>query len=409
MKASHWIARGAALARLGCSPDPVAETLMSLPADTHADVVRAEGASPFDAVRTVALDLRVRLHDSAASGGRSLPPRDHVVVATIAGFDGEIAYRGSFGADGRLQAVVALPATPEDMMLRLEAPGFRGRLVEIPAMADLATVGRTMVLEADGSAVALSDNDRDGVPEALDADPRDGSVSFVNASPSEGFYTVAFEDMYKATRAGDADYNDFLADYRVVASQAPAGVSSVTVEAIGRRQWSSWNHAFGTTMSFDGAAEVTVEHFEAASDVVPTTVEHFAIADGEGAETAVIELFHSTRKAVGRRTVATIRFADPIDPATLSAAPFDPYLYVWSTGYDVHLASNETLPEGTALYEWRRNDADDEFVDARGYPYALLVPSSWITPGEAQYIGRAYPDFDAWREEAIAQAVADAE
>ncbi len=80
---------------------------------------------------------------------------------------------------------------------------------------------------------------------------------------------------------------------------------------------------------------------------------------------------------------------------------------MWNTGYDVHLAGNASLPEAPHLYEWQRNRPEDAFTDAQGYPFALLVPQSWETPGETQYIGAPFPEFDRWREDLDGNALAD--
>ena len=87
---------------------------------------------------------------------------------------------------------------------------------------------------------------------------------------------------------------------------------------------------------------------------------------------------------------------------SLTAAPYDPYLHVWATGRDVHLPGRTTLARAPHLYRSQTNPADAAFQSESGWRWALLVPSTWVTPGETEYIGRDYPEFDAWRRRVAA-------
>jgi LruC domain-containing protein len=85
---------------------------------------------------------------------------------------------------------------------------------------------------------------------------------------------------------------------------------------------------------------------------------------------------------------------NPPDPWYVEMPPFDPYLYIHNTDYDVHLIDKPELdptnnpPE---TFDWG-------FRDPAGYPRALLVPTDWGHPRETLHIEEAYPDFQAWRE-----------
>ena len=152
-------------------------------------------------------------------------------------------------------------------------------------------------------------------------------------------------------------------------------------------------------LEFDGAATVVLEYYSSEALDGLHKVSKFTVPDVPGeTEKAVVELFHSTKDSIGRATVCTITFEEPyVDPATFTGAPYDPYLYIWNTGYDVHLIGRESLPN-VPLYDVQNNLPGDTFQDANGFPWALLVPMGWESPAETQYIGDAYPLFDSWRE-----------
>jgi LruC domain-containing protein len=92
-------------------------------------------------------------------------------------------------------------------------------------------------------------------------------------------------------------------------------------------------------------------------------------------------------QVLGPRLEATIRFDTPIDPATLGAAPFDPYILVQETGYEIHTADHNALPGS-------KNDQEGltSSLDPRGYPYAMLVPANWPVAWERTDVGLAYPN-----------------
>ena len=70
--------------------------------------------------------------------------------------------------------------------------------------------------------------------------------------------------------------------------------------------------------------------------------------------------------------------------ADLPAAPFDPYLYIINTDYDVHLIGQSPLPSS-------RIASDEDYRDGEGFPRAMLVPGIFSPPMELTNITEAYP------------------
>jgi LruC domain-containing protein len=280
------------------------------------------------------------------------------------------------------------------VVLSLEAPGFEPRQVTIDGMVLYSEVNRVMSLLSKGVSAkgeVLLDSDHDGVPDVYDADPTDPMVTFVNKIPPEGYLSVAFEDLYLQASAGDADYNDFLAKYRVAEYSATSEtLSSMVIEAVAVAKLAGYNHDFGMVIDFDGVADLHIEYFDAGGSLLK-------VRNLEGLQDkAVIPLFESTRDSIRRSTKAVLTFQEPVRRDSISLPPYDPYLYVWNTKYDIHLIGRESLPKG--IYPVQNNPPGATFQDLKGFPWTLLVPIEWKHPAETQYIGKAYPLFDRWRE-----------
>ena len=101
-------------------------------------------------------------------------------------------------------------------------------------------------------------------------------------------------------------------------------------------------------------------------------------------------LFSSTKDNIGYKTEFTLSFAPHLEQDQVSRSPYDPYLYVYNTGFDIHLIGQEPLTGS--------NNSVDTFQDAEGFPWALLVPSDWQHPPETVRIETVYPLFTQWRE-----------
>jgi hypothetical protein len=80
----------------------------------------------------------------------------------------------------------------------------------------------------------------------------------------------------------------------------------------------------------------------------------------------------------------------------LPAAPYNPYVFVYNTGYDIHLIGREANTIS--------KNSDDPFVDADGFPWALLVPRDWAHPDEGKRIENFYEGFTIWRTTGGAEA-----
>jgi LruC domain-containing protein len=403
---------GAALLLAGCSlpfsevgdSSAVERIGAQLPDDEVRDVVRTlSGPFTFETIYPVDVELIVELYETDEQGviqGEPLPPESADVYVTLEDSDGNTVYSGLVADDGTLNGTVQLPSAPEDMTLTLSAPGFEPRTVVIDDMVEFETIARTMALSrvvaADGTYDARSvgdttDSDGDGVVDEYDAYPDDPERAFKMAVPGEGEpVTIAYEDLFGRENAGDADYNDFIATYTIEEGLASDGaVKTITVNAEARTKLAGYNHRFGIRFdAFSGEAEL---HFRSDSG-------DWVLADDAITAPAEIDVFLSTKHEVGtsKEFMLTFDTAQDRDGALagerLPDAPYNPYLFVYNTGHDIHLIGREP--------NIGSRNPDDEFVDGKNFPWALLVPTDWTHPGEAVRIDNenVYPRFTLWRE-----------
>jgi len=62
---------------------------------------------------------------------------------------------------------------------------------------------------------------------------------------------------------------------------------------------------------------------------------------------------------------------------------------VRETSYEIHLKDFSPL----LVRSFNSEDGQTSFVDANGYPFAMVVPEDWLFPNEYVDLGDAYPSF----------------
>ncbi len=333
-----------------------------LPADKVLDVARSySGPFEYATLLPVALNLTVELYrqpnPSAALERQAADSQ--LIVVTLRNSKGEALYSGTVPSGGTLATVLPLPAAPQDVVLRLEAPGYQPREVTIDGMVLYSEINRVMGLLSEGLSAKgelLPDTDQDGVPDMYDVDPLDPEVAFKVRTPASGQFTVAFEDLYPVP--GDADYNDFVAKYfllenymsevvkeeikEVVEQLQPIEVMLLNLhgEATANAKIAGYSHKFGIVVDFPGikAARVTRKYYDCYGawrpDDPPVIVD----------DKAVIWLFENTsRSVVGKTATFDIFFPKGTTRNMVSIAPYDPVLCVRNTGKDIHMVGQDPL------------------------------------------------------------------
>lgn len=390
-----------------------------LPPDQLNDVARD---ADFDFETYVPVDLALLVSPvlpDRAIGSRSVMGPTFV---TITDDEGNLVYRGSVDADGTVTGTFGVPTSEGPLTLIVEGPQIEDRSMVIDDPASLVRIDRRIfvapLMDASGSrALAVSDggdgitdSDGDTVPDVYDAAPDDSSIAFATSFPADGSFTVAFEDNFP--KLGDGDYNDFVVSYsvQVFASASPQGerISFVTGQATARARAAGYDHEFGIMLRMPGfSGSITSFYEDPTGATAPVTVQEETVGDE-----VRVRLFPYTKQAFARpgtRVTADNGYPDRVDSigfranfvivpdagssalrADLAGAPFDPYLFIRNTGYDVHLIGREPLPGSN-------NPAGTEgFRDENDFPRALLVPADFAHPIETRSILNAYPRFGAW-------------
>jgi LruC domain-containing protein len=228
------------------------------------------------------------------------------------------------------------------------------------------------------------------------------AVTSWNHFPSGNtFYFVAYEDMYP--NLGDYDFNDAVVAYQV---QYGLNSDNQVVKIVGNAyllaKGAAYSHDWHLRIGLPGTVKTAVE----CTTSLPTTPQTNIACSGTNpilstgiadvlvfADTGKIfpnTQFTDYRKVFtntlfgsnflkGPKSTFSISLNQPIDPAKIGVAPFDPYLYVRDTKQTIQL-----LQVNAAI------------KDANGYPYGMLMPSGWSWPYEKTDIRTAYSKFSSF-------------
>jgi LruC domain-containing protein len=285
----------------------------------------------------------------------------------------EDLYRNSSGCDNDFNdLVVQLTATPPE-------------IIEI-----IATTNDLPILDGD--------RDGDGLADAVDDFPDDPGKAIDNKYPSGSeHFTIAFEDMFP--EVGDADYNDLVT---IGSFHEHLNAAGHVVELRGQLQiitrGAARDSAFHLRIENAPSGSWTVDrtdwhelpsgsdrgvHSDGALDLVLFPDAKAALPPFNTAEGAALER--------GSKVEFTYVPDDPTQAQTMAQAPYDPYLVLLSSGYDIHTLGHDPIPGSS------NPPVAEGFLDANGYPWGLIFPEPWEPPAERVHIEEAYDDFSAWK------------
>jgi LruC domain-containing protein len=234
-------------------------------------------------------------------------------------------------------------------------------------------------------------------------EPEPAVSSWTSYPSSSGFYTVGYEDSFPNN--GDYDFNDLVVAYRVELGKDQSGdVLAMRMAAFlvarGAGHTHDWHIRFPAT-GVSGSTEITMSN--------PTTLQREIRSESFSGQLDIVAfsdtrasfrppsgfLFANTEPGspfvAGPRFDAYIVFDNPVSAAALGTAPFDPYLYVHETGYEVHLVDQP--PTASSL---NASEGRIETVNADGYPFAMMVPVNWPVAWERTDVGLAYPNLSKY-------------
>jgi len=391
---------------------------LDFPEDRINDVLR-KGTFQYEVVVPVRLSITVNSFSGApqeavVSGDTGLAGRaigtDTLFVVQLTDNMNRPIFTGSVPDGGTLTDEVLVPATLKRATLTIDSPLHERRHVVIEQPALYEEVNREMAAVIGPIGDKTADRDHDGIDDYYDAFPDDPALAFTRSIPASNDLRIAFEDNFP--ELGDGDYNDFVADYRIVEYRSAKNVL-VSVEGIARAvaRGAGYDHEFGLVIDCEGlTGEVNVLRYDGSGNSIGS--EYFSASDSVRVilfesskaafdrETSVVTMdnvYPDAPVSAGHTTVFTVVFSDQSDASPNEMlTPYNPYLLIENPSLeyrpDVHLIGDEPLADSENPLGFK------DFRDADGYPRALLVPDDWMPPAERTNIEVAYPYFTPWRE-----------
>ncbi|MGB0714230.1 MAG: LruC domain-containing protein [Phycisphaerae bacterium] len=250
------------------------------------------------------------------------------------------------------------------------------------------------------------DLDGDGILNGEDSHPDDPDRCVRVRLPGEDEnYMIAFEDLFP--NVGDGDFNDLVVGFfveQILDGQGLIKELRIMHKLVARG--ASYKHEFHHRIRFIGydATSVTRRYDRAGGLVEVVNGTHNSGADITVFPDTHLALFDETTlsplpntepgkdQKAGRYTETVIIFDNAIPVTDLEVAPFDPYILVLDTGYDIHLIGKNPI-DGSINGETPLGNA---FVNSAGFPFAMLVPVNWRYPEAGNYIGSVFPGFSGW-------------
>lgn len=222
-------------------------------------------------------------------------------------------------------------------------------------------------------------------------------------SPSaQAYFVVAYEDEYP--QKGDYDVNDLVVAYRIEFGLDNNGnVKTISGDGYLVARGGLYSHDWHLRIPFNTNVRSVGQFFLYSPEDNPNSQAQINAIDVSS--DLDITIFSDTRNLFvdptnpfvntmpdsdlirGDKFSFSITLENSIAINQLGAAPFDPYLVVHTTGYEVH------LPDYAPVNSQSNNvlHGHTDFVDDQGFPFAFIFPEDWRTPLEFVDVGNAYP------------------
>ncbi len=230
------------------------------------------------------------------------------------------------------------------------------------------------------------------------------SYNWVYYPSSQNYYIVSYEDLYP--NKGDYDFNDLVVAYQVSFGLDTEGnVAVIRGNGYLMARGAAYDHDWrlrielpdgstGTASSslYPAESYTAYQGYPRSSNVNGSIdlllVEHVASIYADDGSTYVNTFDYQSLKK-GPKFDFQVTLDNAILPSQVAMAPFDPYLYVHDTNYEVHLV--DKLP----VLEYSNNTLTSmsSFRDEAGFPFAIVAPDNWQPPLAGIDMGLAYPTF----------------
>lgn len=223
---------------------------------------------------------------------------------------------------------------------------------------------------------------------------------------------IAFEDNFP--NPGDADYNDFVTNFRIVENINDSNqITKINIDFYPRAVGAGYDHSLivvldgikdtpsnitkTTTPMFNGNAQIslitynangaivsTVSNLPKDKDVVIFPSTHALFGNGNLSGTLNSSpgaAFHSARTYARLEIVLSNPASNVVSQTALDISKFRILLHVKNTNQDIDLI-----------------DVNSSNFDSNGYPFGFIIPTNWQWPTEGANINNVYPNFPAYRQ-----------
>ncbi len=223
-------------------------------------------------------------------------------------------------------------------------------------------------------------------------------------SPSaDSYYLVAYEDEYP--QKGDYDLNDLVVAYRVTFGLDQNGdVKTIAGEGYLVARGGLYDHDWHLRIPINvdnrfvgqyslysppgsDNAEERLENIDVSSDL---DIRIFANTRNIfiDPESPFVNTVGGGDVIPGDRFDFNVSLENAIPLEAVGEPPYDPYLFVNSTGYEVHLTGKSPVHPNSL----NNLSGNNTFVDGSGFPFAYVFPETWRNPLERVDVGIAYPE-----------------
>ncbi|MCB1175676.1 MAG: LruC domain-containing protein [Leptospiraceae bacterium] len=271
---------------------------------------------------------------------------------------------------------------------------------QIIQTANLVAINRTITISTsvDSVAQAAVDTDGDGVPDSQDAYPEDAALAQIITTPSSGTLIVGFEDLYPSP--GDADFNDYVVMVKNNAEDLNAQGQVVRIRATYKHLAAGAGYKSRLKLNIPGhlSGQFTSQITDKDGTAVASLDTHMTDLSGISIygdlnSKDTLDSAWNTRQGQtyveGMQAQIEITFDTPASPQVIGAAPYDLYLSVLK-----YTDTEQVQVHFPGLYK----DANgvDQYIDSKGFPWAIAIPEQWNWPVDGSNIKAAYPNFEAW-------------
>lgn len=388
------------------------------------DVNEAADGSEKAASQAVTLDSVVlRVVSGGATYTFSAYETQTQALLARAGTTTRLPYYTLLGDTGSARITASTVASSYDSVMRLSVPSslasVTSAVLEVRFLPVNATLGDperfydfsngyedvALLSAADASyldALAPGRNDAPAVvvthPETTTPTTTQTVQTWTSYPSATDFYTVGFEDQYPGL--GDYDFNDVLVSYRADVGRASDGsVLSLQGSAYLLARGARLDHDWRLRIPLGGtAAHGTMQITRTTPGTLATSTTSLSFTGDLD-----IAAFSSTKSfgivntdparpfLKGPRIDFMVQLTNAVPAAKFGNAPFDPYIVIRDSGLEVHLPDYLPTP-GSANYA----KGLTSFKDAKGWPFAMLLPISWSFPWERVDLGLAYPELQTY-------------